>query len=888
MKEEPAYELVDSLSAWALENCGNNYSHFQGLLKETKKRIRKTYALTGSVDLVPDIEPTMSPLIFALRKALSSWEDLTPQAYGRIVLTFCQTRATGMADATMLRKSLEKFTATVSEPSVPVDMDPLVLARVIRPVIGVTGESAKISAGPTACLESTRAEGGKTAFLGRLSRTYSVTREYDFETLESVPTGPRPVRSPEDLLHWAVHQLLVHPTYTSCVRVHVVAEPSKARTITVAPFAYQVVMGVFAHVFQPCLRGRAIRSGLKADRHLWRFIQETLNPQNLSWQTVIEDRVYALSTDLSEATDWGNRSVARKIWQGLIEAANRPGFPTGLAVLAKTKYCGKRFAFVPDGGYFRLVVCQRGWLMGDMMTKVILTLAHQYCCEKSGLKCYSLVGDDEIALDSDKERLNAHVRTLGTMFKVSELDTFVSADFAFYCEEGMRVPQRQWHTVSVQMKRGEELNYLDYPRIRLLLPQIIETDAYSMTNIGRFALLGKESKWVHSVNPKASALFERAALLQHMLVPQDADCICAFTPLEIGGDGAFPHSPEFLRRVVEDKARDPRETKWRLQSLVNNRFTFRFVRSNRLDKVVHKHHLYLPKMEGLKALLPEDAVVEPKDPNHRILLQSVRCDELVDPQALFFELAKGAYYRAVMHGKDPPEPAFSIDRAYDTGHTKEPEVDYHLLLEIWKNPGFRSQAFWGYMVLRSKVGKLNPLSLRWRWGDPKPSAQSVLNDWMRENLDFKEESIPHIIDLLVKSKPLPERLANRLNLLFESDAYILFLAGQVPEGVGTIALITRDQRLAYTLERRMAIRFHREVKVTVVDPVLYLIGRMDEVGAFDHEIQDPGAMLYVDYTEFTDGFPHREDIWDAELRRFTNRYGISVVLMAPEVKAEGA
>jgi hypothetical protein len=137
-------------------------------------------------------------------------------------------------------------------------------------------------------------------------------------------------------------------------------------------------MGVFAHIFQPSLTSRQIKSGLKADRHLWRFLTDVLNPQNTEWGELINNNtVYALSTDLSEATDFGNKDVARQIWHSLIERAENPEFPLGLALLAKSKYCGKRFAFVPSQLGYQLVVMQRGWMMGDMMTKVILTLAHQ-------------------------------------------------------------------------------------------------------------------------------------------------------------------------------------------------------------------------------------------------------------------------------------------------------------------------------------------------------------------------------------------------------------------------------------------------------------------------------------------------------------------------------
>jgi hypothetical protein len=652
-------------------------------------------------------------------------------------------------------------------------------------------------------------------------------------------------------------------------------------------------MGVFAHLFQPALKGRQIRSGLKADRHLWRFLSKVLNPQDVAWENLVENEVYALSTDLSEATDWGHKGVARQIWQALIEASDQPDFPLGLAVLAKTKYCGKRFCFLPNGAGYSLVVANRGWLMGDMMTKVILTLSHQYCCELSGLTTYTLVGDDEIALESDRRKLENHLQTLGTIFKVSDLDTYVSSTFAFYCEEGTLLPQKASESLHVQMRRGQELSYLDYPRIRLLLPQIIETDAYSMTNIGRFALLGKESRWVHQVNPGAARVFAQATLLQHILVPQDRDTLCPFTPIEIGGDGAWPHSDSFLRRVIDDKTADPRETKWRMSSLLNNKFSYKFVRSDKLDKVVNKHHLYLPKIEGLRALLPEEAVIVPRDENNKYLIQSTKFDDLMDPQAVFFQLAKGCYYAALMAGRTPPEPVFSIDRKFTGGHTTDPQVDAQMFRSIWANPGFKFQDWWGYMVDNTKIPHLNPMNLGWDWTLQRtryPNASEILRLWVQENLDFAESSFDDVLALLRDGKPLPKRVVDRLNLVIESDSYILATLPKEWEVIEYTGIVTRDQRLCYRVKRHLDVRYPGiDHKVICLDPAIYMIGRTEEatnlfrpLGITEWDVPlltDPGAMLHVDYNEFTDGFPHREDIWDVEVTSFTNRYGIPVVLL---------
>jgi hypothetical protein len=860
----------DVLTNWSLENCAHNYAKFQSDWKGLKKRMRKSFALHNDLDHV-ECPGHMVPYWRAAKSALKRFNVSGPADIGRFVLLWCQTRATGMADHSMILKSFEKFEATVTDPGVPYRMDPAVLRKVCIPAMAVDGLQAKVSVGPTACLESTRSSGGKTAYLSRLARCRSVRAEYNFRTLEETPTEPRPVRSAKDLVNWAIYTILHNPTYTCLVRIHGVAEPSKARTISVAPYAYQVLMGVFAHIFQPSLRAKQVKSGLKADRHLWRFLTDVLNPQNKEWGELIDGNVYALSTDLSEATDWGNRDIARQIWQALIEHAENPDFPLGLSLLAKSKYCGKRFALLPvHTNKYKLVIMQRGWMMGDMMTKVILTLSHQYCCELSRLSVYTLVGDDEIALDSNRRRLERHLDNLGLIFKVSELDTFISTNLAFYCEEGSLVPQSVLDVPHVRMRRAQELDYLDYPRIRLLLPQPSEVDAYSMSNIGRFALLGKETRWVCSTNKPASRMFHTAGLLQHILVPQEPDCISPYTPLEIGGDGAFPMNGRHMRSVVENNSRNSRETKFRLHSLLNNRFGYKFVRSNRTDKVVHKHHLYLPKIEGMRQLLPPEAVVVPRDQQCKLMMQSLKIPIFSDPQSVFFKIAKGLYYQALLEGKNPPEPKFSIEREFSKANHTEPEIDYDLFIDTWSNPGFKFQDSWGYFVDETKIPKLNPMNLGWDWTEHRRSVQSskqIFIDWAQENLDLLENNLEELIATIRDQKPLPQRVVARLNLFMESDSYVLSVLPREHADNETLALITRDQKLSLLLKRKLDAWNPRiQHKVICVDPALYMIGRAYELlDEATPSIEDPGAMLHVDYTEFTDGFPHDEEIWDKEI-----------------------
>lgn len=879
-EEEPTHEEVDRLVRWALENCANNYAQFQRDWKSLKKAIRKEFATRGHVTL-RDVPPHMRTYYHAYK-----WREQFPGPYerARYTLIWTQTRATGLCDHKMMVEAVSKFEETVTLPSERIVLNPTILLETTRGAVNIQGQNARVSVGPTSCFENTREGGGKTGFLQYLTTSRVLCHEYNPVTLEPIKVPARPVKNVTDLVSWAIGYALERPYWSRACRVHVVAEPSKARTITIAPMAYQVIMGVMAHLFQPTLTGRGVRSGLHADRHLWKFLREVLNPQDVGWSGLVDHQVWALSTDLAEATDFGNLSVARQIWYMLIDLSRfHPGFPTGMAVLAMNLYCGRRYFLLPDSSKnWRVIQRTRGWMMGDMMTKVILTVAHDYACRLTGLKCYTLVGDDEIALSSDRSQLLEQVRNLKKIgFRVSEPDTYVSRHLAFYCEEGCAVPQTVHDTVHVKMRRGEELPYLDYPRIRLLLPVPSEAQGYSQQNCGRFALLGKEARWVSNTNPPAKPYYDRASLLQHLLVPQDADTICPFTPIEIGGDGAYAPSASYMKEVVERKGRSPRETIWRLSQLLSNKFGRKWVRTDRLDKVVNRYHLYLPKVEGLRKLLPEESVIAADSDEKKQLLGSLKLKGLETPERTFFRLVRGFYYGALFSGRTPIEPTFTLDREFSAGHTQVPWVSFPRLYERWRNPGFQFRDQYDYYVLVEGLFKKDPLSLGWEFGpDSRPTAREYFTDWVKANVSLQDQAFPEVLKMLRTQQPLPNWVVDRLNLVIESDSYIM---GTLPQECGShVGLVSRDLRLAVRIRDFYYHAGGTAPEILVADPVLYMTGRMEEIPPPEpsHWIQDPGAMLHVDYTEFTDGFPHDEEIWDRHVVVTKTRHeGVSKVAL---------
>jgi len=821
------YRQVDRLQRCALENCSQDYAGFQSHWKGLKKAMRKAFATTGHMESVTSPSPTVVGYL-NLCRSKATWDG--PASFGRYMLLWTQTRATGLANHVMVSRSVDQFVSTVQEPEEPVPVSTAILTETLGGLMGAQPQKAVLSVGTTSCLESTRKAGGKTAFLKRLANSRSLHAKYNWHTMERENIAPRPVRSAEDVLDWAIQTCMELPWYVRVVRLHTVVEPSKARTITVASYAYQVIMGVFAHVYQDTLKSRSVRSGLRSDRHLWRFLQSSLNPQNESWEHLTEGEVYGLSTDLSQATDFGNKKFASDTLDLCIRMT--PWMPTMLSVLMKRLYTSARTVLVPTHGGYTVVKATRGWFMGDMMTKFMLTVAHDYMCRVSGLKVYTLVGDDEIALASRRDVLERHITNLGTLFKVSEDDTYISSFFAFYCEEGCILPQRASESNHVAMRRGVELGYLDYPRIRLMLNIQLETDLYSSTNSGRFALMGKEARWVSSTNPQAGAYFHRAGILQHLLLPQDRDCISPYTPLEIGGDGAFTDKWAFMRRVVDDKSADARETKFRLTKLQSGTVAYKFVRSSRLDKVVVKHHLMLPAATALKPYLPVDSVIDPKTDETRAMLRSFKTREIESPQVTFMRLARSYYYRSILQGKDPVEPIFKVDREWTHGHSTEPYVDWPQFIEQWKSPGFEFQEVDTYFVRRSRIEVADPMNVGMepRWISKYPAAVDLFNDWLNTYAALEDTCAEDIISYITNDAPLPKRVVNRLNLFIESDSYILHELRKWKRIPRYIVLVSNDLKLG----RRIVVWMDNSDKgvqhtVVCVNPAAYLVGMMDSL-----------------------------------------------------------
>jgi hypothetical protein len=912
--EEPDHQVVNALTRFALESCANNYARFVSRLKARKKEIRKCLALDIDIPFQRDMATYTRVYLATAPKVSSKWpcpsENL--HAHGIHTNLWCQTRGVGLADNTMGEQALGKFYDTVRMEDIKLQefdalRDPVRQATLC--VRSARGIHAHISAGPKASLEKTQAQGGHTQHLSDVVRTRVVKYRYDPVTLERTPAR-RKIGTSRDVLDYCVEWVLENPILRRVVKPHVVLEPSKARVITISPWAVSRLQGVVAHLLAPCLRQAfQTKSGMTKDRHLWRFFKN-LHPQDTNWQHAMGRPV--LSTDWSEATDHFSRRFAKTIWREILRHLQKvPDAPIGLVKLAATLHCEERYvlrkvegAAGPERFHSEPIRTRRGIFMGDYLTKIILTFGQDICARGAGLKVYSVVGDDFVAF-GDRANLLAYldlVRMTGG--RISEEDTYISERYIFYCEEMAIVPWTTPDLPVVQYKRGSsKMNYLDCPRIRLLLPVTTETLGFSDVNIGKFSLLGKEARWVASTHKDLRSLYNRAVLLQHIQLRQDADTMCPFVPVEIGGDGSFLEDAEFFTRVTKLKARDPVEIQYRIGNLYRGREGFRYVRSDTLNQVTHRYTARLPILRKLRQYLPPEMVVPIDESNSSIRSLQVR-GLLESPEHTILRMVKEMYYREILRGAEvgslPTNPFEGIvKRREDLGGSKPLFTSPTRFLAHWKCPGFRYENIGDFLVRQDLAPMVDHLSLAWTFGRERPVSQDkIFAEWLASSGCLQDSLSEDLLHHLVAREDLPEAIRGRLHLFIESDSvikeqFVRHLPDpQKGEPVppppmgGKILLVSTDQNLAADLVRLGHAR-GQDYQVTCLRPAFWLYGRAYEVlDPDDYQvIEDPGSMFYEDVAYFSEGDPptwiedpirirkayRHESVWVADRQKPTSR-----------------
>lgn len=186
------------------------------------------------------------------------------------------------------------------------------------------------------------------------------------------------------------------------VKVSVVKEPGKARTVTKGKASLKVILNAVNQICSSCLK-KAISSsasGMSSANHLWNFFKDIYRDKQIFdhvFKTVRNlpnfsknekgpckmeqglDPLYAASTDYSTATDYLSHQIADIIGTQWMVRCGIP--PILREVVRKTCYKPRKLFYTGlniETGVssakedLHMIMMKRGVLMGDPLTKPIL------------------------------------------------------------------------------------------------------------------------------------------------------------------------------------------------------------------------------------------------------------------------------------------------------------------------------------------------------------------------------------------------------------------------------------------------------------------------------------------------------------------------------------
>jgi hypothetical protein len=504
--------------------------------------------------------------------------------------------------------------------------------------------------------------------------------------------------------------------------------------------------------------------------------------------------------------------------------------------------------------------------MGDPFTKFMLSAAQEYVYQRvrslhGPHTVASVVGDDLVVLSNHREVLESYLQQYVIAgFKISELDTMISREIIYYCEEASQVPQTPSEALTVKLKRGEgDFTYLDYPRLRLLIATHPDVFRHSYTDTGRVELLNKEYAWVHKWKSAPVEIFERAALLQRVLVPRSSETIHPCLPVWLGGDGGYFHRLYFLKHYMETHSWDLRETAWRLKHLIEDSLSVAYTRTEKVGRNIHRYHNVMAMAEALN-LVPQEFRFPVTDATRPLWMCFKGTQIMTPPQAAFKFLEKD-FWEAILRGEDPPEPP-KLEKYYPHVGNQEVEITIERVIELQKSIEGRlpRKEEWPWLVDMSKIARGSYLALKWEPIEfPVRELWTLFTDGL---LDVRTACIETIYrDILADRIEIPQPIMDRLNLFFSTDPVLIWSFAKEIDTIPTgkdIALISKDGALARTVCDMVKARHY----VWLVDPIFYLVGMMPAQVEDAHLLVDSGARLWADMHYFQDGAvrPEYEDM----------------------------
>jgi len=777
----------------------------------------------------------------------------------------------------MKKESLEKFSKVVQEPCSRIPVEQAIITEFLwgsRHKLDYSYLSA--SSGPSACFEFTRSQGGQIRDLSEVCKT-SIDYHYDLRTLERTDHDKRiKIDNIRDVINYDIHRL-IHDPHVTDVKVHVVAELGKARVVTAPSASLTRCSAVLAHLLTPLLKVyQWVRSGLKADRHLWSFLKNDMDTSNTVNCFSNSDEIFCLNSDLETATDYANVDFGFELMLYLVKFLSEdPNFPSAFALLVITKVFDDRLLVFEDQE-FKPIVKKRGWLMGDRLTKFLFTLSQLYLMRLSLLEypknihvAGSIVGDDIVILSNDKSFFDTYVSVLKRHeFHVSEDDHYVSKRIMFFCEELSLIPKAN-SCIDDYINNNEIIPFLDVPRLRLLNGQISESQRHSDLSEGKFQLIGKEILFVLRLQTRAYTriVYRNAVLLQNLVVLKPAETLCRYVPLEIGGNGSFMDDPDFLSSIVE-KCKDPPLIKARLQQLTQTGVHYAYMHVNRYDRFGYKCSINISPKSISDLGIPASKLIIPKTQEQKLLLGSLKSKSLVSGEEAYLRIMNRDYYREIMSvGYNPDLPIFKREFTQNIVKVKDiPKEVYRRVLSIWKYRGLKFHNPNQVYVDPDYIPEIKYLSFPYI----NAKGQKRILD---KHIDFRELKYDDVLGALLRQNYMdPTQDYKTIQLYVESDSYLLSYVEHhyvydVKKRIYLFIIYTEDVALYGSVVEILLKKGFEEstfircpgVLFLTENPILEIFKCLEPI----EQIVDPGYMRKIDSIWFTNGMLRHRFGWAA-------------------------
>lgn len=219
-----------------------------------------------------------------------------------------------------------------------------------------------------------------------------------------------------------------------------------------------------------------------------------------------------------------------------------------------------------------------------------------------------------------------------------------------------------------------------------------------------------------------------------------------------------------------------------------------------------------------------------------MLLDAVPRGVLETPMMTFTKIVKRIYYSYLFKGKVLPSLRVNADVEAKRGHTPirtlrtwfEENDGYQKYLDQWRRPGFRFYDKEPYFVVPYRHRDVMSLGWIWKIRPLPPPDESRLD-------------IDQFIDVIMKGRDIP-MIMNRLQMLFETDPLLEIRVRENPAISGELQLVSWDKKLANRIASFMRRNRRPDSVVYLIHPVIYFLGRIEEVPPARHLLEDAGAI----------------------------------------------